>query len=146
MKKANNKRKYLFISVKPEFANKIVYEEKTIELRKVTPHVNLGDLIIIYASSPIKSVIGIGIIKQIIKKTPEQMWNDHSKSLGIDKVRFEEYYVNKRKAIGIEIHKIKKVKPISLDDLRKIDPNFHPPQVYRYVSKYKINRCIKELS
>jgi predicted transcriptional regulator len=33
----------LFISVKPEFANQIVTKEKTIKLRKLKPHVNIGD-------------------------------------------------------------------------------------------------------
>lgn len=142
MKKEDNIRKYLFISVKPEFANKIVAKEKTIELRKVKPHVSIGDYIIIYASSPVKSVIGYGIIKQLIEKSPRRMWNEHSAFLGIDKERFDKYYESKEKSIGIEIHKIKKVMPISLDSLRTIDPNFHPPQVYRYVSNYKINRSI----
>ena len=142
MKKDYNIRKYLFISVKPEFANKIVSKEKTIELRKLLPHVNIGDYIIIYASSPTKSVIGYGIIKQIIEKSPQRMWNEHSGFLGIDKERFDEYYADKERAIGIEIHKIKKVKPISLESLRTIDPTFHPPQIYRYVSNYKINRTI----
>lgn len=140
----NNTRRYLFISVNPEFANKIVTKEKTIELRKIKPHVSIGDYIIIYSSSPVKSVIGFGIIKQIIEKSPQKMWEDHSESLGIDKLRFDEYYNNKEKSIGIEIHRIKKINPISLDALRTIDPNFHPPQVYRYVSNYKINRSIIE--
>ncbi|GHU98956.1 hypothetical protein FACS1894159_02220 [Bacteroidia bacterium] len=35
------------------------------------------------------------------------MWRKHSKSLGIDKERFEEYYIGKEKAIGIEICNIR---------------------------------------
>ena len=120
MEKETNIRKYLFISVKPEFANKIVTKEKTIELRKIKPHVNIGDYIIIYASSPIKSVIGYGIIKQIIEKSPRRMWDEHSEFLGIDKDRFDEYYAEKEKSIGIEIHKIKKIKPISLEDRKSV--------------------------
>ena len=69
----DNIKKYLFISVKPEFADKIVRREKSIELRKIKPHVNPGDYIIIYASSPVKSVVGFGIIKNIIEKTPRTM-------------------------------------------------------------------------
>ncbi len=142
--KADNIKKYLFVSVKPEFANKIVKKEKNIELRKIKPHVNIGDYIIIYASSPIKSVLGFGVIKQIIEKSPDIMWKEHATSLGIDKERFDEYYAGKERAIGIEIHKIKKIEPISLANLRQIDPDFHPPQIYRYVSNYKINRTILE--
>ncbi len=140
--KTDNIKKYLFVSVKPEFANKIVKKEKSIELRKIKPHVNIGDYIIIYASSPVKSVVGFGVIKQIIEKTPKGMWKEHAALLGIDKKRFDEYYTGKERAIGIEIHKIKKIIPISLESMRTIDPNFHPPQVYRYVSNYLISRTI----
>ena len=115
----NNIKKYLFISVKPEFANKILTREKCIELRKIKPHVSSGDYVIIYASSPKKCVIGFGEIKQIIETTPEQMWKKYSKVLGIDEPRFYSYYKDKNKAIGIEIGTIKSINPISLDELRK---------------------------
>jgi predicted transcriptional regulator len=140
----DNIKKYLFISVKPEFADKIVRREKSIELRKIKPHVNPGDYIIIYASSPVKSVVGFGIIKNIIEKTPRTMWQEHSGSLGIDKKRFDEYYAGKKRAIGIEIYNIKKIKPIPLGKLRMIDSSFHPPQIYRYISNFNINRTILE--
>ena len=45
MEKVSNIKKYLFISVKPEFANKIIAKEKCIELRKIKPHVKAGDYI-----------------------------------------------------------------------------------------------------
>lgn len=140
----NNIKKYLFISVKPEFANKILTREKCIELRKIKPHVNSGDYVIIYASSPKKCVIGFGEIKQIIETTPEQMWEKYSKVLGIDEPRFYSYYKDKNKAIGIEIGAIKSINPISLDELRKIDIKFNPPQVYRYVSNEQICKIIAE--
>lgn len=138
----NNIKKYLFISVKPEFANKILTREKCIELRKIKPHVNSGDYVIIYASSPQKCVIGFSEIKQIIETTPEQMWEKYSKVLGIDEPRFYSYYKDKNKAIGIEIGAIKSINPISLDELRKIDIKFHPPQVYRYITNKQICKII----
>ena len=144
MGKQNSLKKYLFISVKPEFAEKIVSKEKSIELRKIKPHVKIGDYIIIYASSPIKSVVGFGVIKQIIETSPEMMWNKFSDSLGIDKLRYDHYYNGKEKAIGIEIEGIKKICPVTLDNLRTIDASFHPPQIYRYVSNADICRTISE--
>ena len=136
------KRKHLFISVKPEFANKIIAKEKEIELRKVKPHVEIGDYVIIYASSPIKSVIGFGVVQQIIETTPERMWKNFSTMLGIDKLRFTDYYSGRKRAIGIKIKEIKQITPIHLDDLRSVIPNFHPPQVYKYISNMDICRII----
>lgn len=138
--------KYLFLSIKPEFANKIIAKEKTIELRKVRPHVNAGDYVIIYASSPIKCVIGFGQIKRMIELSPQEMWTNYSSNLGIDKVRYDNYYQYKDKAIGIEFESIKKVQPvITLDKIREVDQTFCPPQSYRYVSNGQIISLLKEL-
>ena len=60
------RHKYLFIAVKPEYANKLISGEKDIELRKTKPHVQAGDYVIIYASAPAKAVWGYGKIKRII--------------------------------------------------------------------------------
>lgn len=135
-------KKFLFISIKPEFANKIVSEEKTIELRKVKPKVSEGDYIVIYASSPIKSVIGYGKVKEVIVTSPETMWDKYSSTLGIDKQRYDSYFQGCDKAIGIKISEISRINPIALDKLRKIDTDFHPPQIYRYVSNINICRSI----
>jgi predicted transcriptional regulator len=143
MGKINNMlKKHLFISVKPEFAKKIIAKEKKIELRKVKPRVKTNDYVIIYASSPLKSVVGFGIVQQIIETSPEQMWKKYSSILGIDKSRFDNYYNGKEKAIGIKIKEIHSIPPIHLDDLRNVTPNFQPPQVYRYVSDMDICRII----
>ncbi len=142
MEKVSNIKKHLFISVKPEFANKIIAKEKCIELRKIKPHVKAGDYIIIYASSPIKCVVGFGKIKQIIETTPAEMWSNYSEYLGIDELRFLNYYNRRNRAIGIEIETIKSVTPINLINLKKIDANFHPPQVYRYITNEQICETI----
>jgi predicted transcriptional regulator len=133
--KMNKNEKHLFISVKPEFAEKIISKEKKIELRTVKPNVEAGSYIIIYASSPVKSVIGFGIIQQIIETTPREMWVNYSNLLGIDKSRFNEYYNGKQKAIGIKIKEVQEITPMHLSDLRDKFPDFQPPQIYRYFSE-----------
>lgn len=138
--------KYLFLSIKPEFANKIIAKEKTIELRKVRPHVNQGDYVVIYASSPTMSVVGFGQIKQIIEMSPNDMWNTHSSKLGIDRIRFDVYFQDKDKAVGIEFESIKKVQPvITLGKIREVEQTFRPPQSYRYVSNIQIIDLLHEI-
>jgi predicted transcriptional regulator len=145
MGKANDIRKYLFISVKPEFANKIVDKEKTIELRKVKPHVSARDYVIIYASSPVMAVVGFGTIKEIIDLVPEQMWRENSSLLGIEKLKFDEYYSGQKRSIGIVIDNIRRVSPaIRLDQIRKLIPSFHPPQIYRYIDSTDISMTLSE--
>lgn len=134
MEKTKIKRKYLFIAVKPEYANKLISGKKDIELRKMKPNVQPGDYVIIYASAPVKAVVGFGKVKTIIMCSPQEMWNKHSERLGIDKQGFYLYYNGYNIAVGIELEMIKPVAPIGLLELRNVDPNFHPPQIYRYVT------------
>ncbi len=138
MERTKIKRKYLFIAVKPEYANKLISGKKDIELRKTKPNVQTGDYVIIYASAPVKAVVGFGKIKAIITCSPQEMWYEYSGRLGINELNFFSYYEGYKKATGIEFEMIKPVTPIGLLDLRKTDPYFHPPQIYRYVTNKDI--------
>ena len=134
MERTKIKRKYLFIAVKPEYANKLISGKKDIELRKMKPNVQPGDYVIIYASAPVKAVVGFGKVKTIIECTPKCLWESYSNRLGINEQSYLSYYDGYHKAIGIEFDMIKPVAPIGLLELRTVDPNFHPPQIYRYVT------------
>lgn len=136
------RHKYLFIAVKPEYANKLISGEKDIELRKTKPHVQAGDYAIIYASAPAKVVLGYGKIKRIILCSPQEMWANFSSRLGIKEQDYLMYYMNSNKSVGIEFEMIKPINPISLAELRRVDPNFHPPQIYRYVSNEEIHKVL----
>lgn len=136
------KHKYLFIAVKPQYANKLISGQKNIELRKMKPHIKQGDYVIIYASSPVKAVIGFGKVKEIIEKTPIDMWSDYSDRLGVTWQEFNLYYEGYNRAIGIVFEKIKPIKAIELEELKKVDPKFHPPQIYRYVTNEDIHKVL----
>jgi len=136
------RHKYLFIAVKPEYAYKLISGEKDIELRKTKPHVQAGDYAIIYASAPAKVVLGYGKIKRIILCSPQEMWANFSSRLGIKEQDYLMYYKNSNKSVGIEFEMIKTINPISLAELRRVDPNFHPPQIYRYVSNEEIHKVL----
>lgn len=144
MEKTRITHKYLFIAVKPKYANKLISGQKDIELRKMKPHVQQGDYVIIYASAPIKAVIGFGKVKKIIVCSPNEMWAKHSTRLGIKQQEFDSYYANHKKAIGIEFEMIKPITPIGLEELKKVDPNFHPPQIYRYVTNEEITIVLSQ--
>jgi predicted transcriptional regulator len=132
------KKKYLFISIKPEFASMFLMNQKKIELRKMKPNVNVGDYLIMYVSSPFKSVFAFGMIKKLIDTSPQNMWKKYSPFLGINKAKFDRYYIGKRRAIGIELENVIQIEPIHLYDIRNAIPNFQPPQIYRYVHNISI--------
>ncbi len=103
-------RKFLFISIKPEFANKILSKKKCISFRKNKPNAKIGDYVLIYSTHPRKSVIGFAKIKNIIDCDPIEMWNNYAEYLGIDKQRYFDYYDGHKKAVGIELSDVCKLK------------------------------------
>lgn len=131
-------RKVLFLSIKPEFANKIINGDKTIELRKVKPKVNNGDYVLIYSTSPVKAIIAIGKVKDIFFDKPKIIWSKYKKQLGIDKVRYNSYFENKELAVAIKLKEIQELDELyRLEKIKLKNPEFHPPQSYMYFSWFK---------
>jgi len=128
--------KAVVLSIKPEFADKILNGEKSIELRKCAPDASAGDIIVIYSTYPVKAIVGICQVKEILKLKPSLMWQHHSDTLGIDKKRFSDYYQGAEIAIGIVLTSIKRLDHfLPLDLIKKALPYFHPPQTFRYYKK-----------
>jgi predicted transcriptional regulator len=125
----------LIVSVKPEYAKKILNGEKTIELRKCAPkRVGENDYILIYVTAPVKELWGIYKIENIIKENPNDLWKNHGKQTGLKKHEFYDYFKDNVKAFGIQLQQVGNplISPIKLDSLRSLIPGFTPPQTYSY--------------
>lgn len=125
----------LMISIHPKYAEKIFSGEKKVELRKIKPRVKKGDQILVYVSSPEKSLQGILRVDEVISNSPEELWKMVKDEAGISSSEFENYYTKKEKGYGIYFAVEEKFStPISLEKLKKLFGKFHPPQSYRYFS------------
>lgn len=138
-------RRYILISIKPKYSNMILRGKKSIELRKSAPKVKKGDYMIIYSTSPVKSIVAITKINRIIEKSPVEMWNEFSSDLGVSKLDFNRYYQDREKAVGIEIGDVININPISLEKMRLLIPDFQPPQSYCYVDYYKFSNVLDDI-
>jgi predicted transcriptional regulator len=139
--------KLLLISIKEKYVAKIISGKKTIELRKSQPKVKAGDTVIIYTTQPKKAVTAIATVKQIIKLTPQNMWDQYKNNLGIEKVEFEDYYKGNAVAVGIELCDIIQLDAeILLSAIKLIHPTFTPPQTFKYLDKFQTLRDYKNLS
>lgn len=128
--------KVLLISVKPKYLEKILNKSKTVELRKSKPKVAENDIIIFYATTPVKAILGYAYIQNILKGTPEEIWETTHEYNGLTKSEFLSYYNNSSRAYGIKIKDTETLKKsLKLKELKNIIPGFHPPQTYKYLSK-----------
>lgn len=132
-------KKYLFLSVKQEYAERILEGTKTIELRKSKPNVSPGDYVILYCTSPIKAIVGLATIQDVIVHSPQMMWQLYSKVLGIGKVDFLNYYGASERAVGIKLGEVVRLSnKIDLNTIKKQLPAFTPPQTYKYFMNFNL--------
>ncbi len=121
----------VLLSIKPEFAYKIVNGHKKYEFRRVIfKRSKIKGTVYIYASSPVKKIIGTFKIEDVIEDKPEALWARFKEEAGIEKEMFFEYFKEREKGFAI---KIKEVKAFDPTDPKTIKPNFVPPQSFSYI-------------
>lgn len=126
----------LLLSIRPEYVNKIFHEKtKKVELRRVRPRLDKDDLVLVYASSPIKAVVGSFQVKKIIEEPLHKLWEKVSKQAGITPEVFDAYYQGIDRGVAIFLKETKLFPdPVELERLREEWDNFTPPQSYRYLN------------
>lgn len=117
------------ISIHPDYANAILDGTKTIELRRRIPELANGTRLWIYATRPTAAVVGVATISDVSRAHPRTIWRKHRDGAGVDHASFMEYFHGAQEAIAILLAAVKRVGPISIEELREIRDHFHPPQV-----------------
>ena len=117
------------ISIHPCHANAILDGTKTIELRRRVPALVNGTRLWIYATRPTAAVGGVATISEVSRAHPRTIWRKHRDGAGVDHASFVEYFRGAQEAVAILLTAVKRVGPITIEELRKIRDRFHPPQV-----------------
>lgn len=121
----------VLLSIKPEYADKILSGEKKFEFRKSIFKRENIQTIIIYATMPVGKIIGEFDIESILSDAPELIWDKTSQSSGISKSFFDSYFLNRTRAYAIEIKAVRKYKtPQNLCDLKL---GLKAPQSFAYI-------------
>ncbi|WP_205067881.1 ASCH domain-containing protein [Photobacterium kishitanii] len=119
------------MSIKPEYAEKILNGTKHYEFRKVIFKDKNVKKIVIYATMPVGKVVGEFDIDDIIQEKPSSLWSLTKKNAGISREFFESYFNGRTKGFAIKIKN-----PEKYDEpycLSSILPNGHPPQSFCYL-------------
>jgi predicted transcriptional regulator len=120
----------VLLSIKPEFASKIFDGSKKYEYRRVIFKRKDVETIVVYASDPIRRIIGEFDIGEVLYAAPEQLWERTSNCAGITKSRFMKYFTNQDKGFAIGVREARKYSnSLSLDDLMLS----LPPQSFVYL-------------
>lgn len=121
----------VLLSIKPEYADKILSGEKKFEFRKSIFKRTDVTAIIIYATMPVGKVVGEFEIENILSDRPEEIWYQTKEASGISKFFFDTYFLNREKAYAIQVKNVKSYKtPMDLGDLKQ---GLKAPQSFAYI-------------
>ncbi|RLG77621.1 MAG: DNA-binding protein [Thermoprotei archaeon] len=129
---------YVLMSVKPVFANEILSGTKKYELRSKGQRIETGDVVIVYASAPVKSIVGLFRVGEVfIVEYPELVRLFQRGVLrGVTERDIQFMYGKKRPILVLEVVEPKRIAtPITLAELREIMPGFRPPINYLRISR-----------
>lgn len=127
----------VLLSIKPEFVEKIFAGTKKYEFRKSLFQRRDIKHIVIYASAPIKRVVGEFEIAEILSDDVDVIWEKTKRHSGISKEFYMSYFHHKGQANAIRIgHVTKYNKPKSLSDFNIQ----HAPQSFRYLEGEDMHR------
>ncbi len=125
-------------SIHPKYVDKILSGDKTIELRKQCSISSLvNKKMLIYSTSPVKSLVGEAYISNVQKMDIESLWIKHASDFCVNRSHFLEYFKDRDSGYAIFLEHVKKFENnISLETLRKI--GITPPQSYCYIEESKL--------
>lgn len=121
----------VLLSIKPKYAKLIFSREKRYEYRRLIfkDPANIKE-VYVYATSPMKKIIGKFLINNVFHDNPEQIWEMTKQYSGIDDKIFFEYFKGRKIAYAIEIgNPIEFSHPINPWEFKA---NFYPPQSFTY--------------
>jgi predicted transcriptional regulator len=108
----------VLLSIKPEFAEKILLGQKLYEFRKVLPKVPGIKTIVIYATMPLGKVVGEFDIAEILSDTPKNIWLETANVSGITKRFFNDYFEGRDVAHAIKVKKVRRYSsPVELSSI-----------------------------
>ena len=124
------------MSIHPEFAQLILDGKKKVEFRK-TCFASEVSHVVIYATTPLKKVVGYFEVEKIHVGSPKTLWQSYSEVAGISERFFQDYYQNFREGVAIEVGQV-----YSLDHALSLDcisGSLVAPQSYVYIDENLFN-------
>ena len=133
----------LLLSLRPRYARLLLDGTKTVELRRVRPAAQDGMLVLLYASSPTRTLVGTARVVEVEAASLEAVWRHHGPDAAITREEFDAYFVGVETAVAITLASIQPLqRPRPLKDLRDRVAGFRPPQSFRYLDRGQVAALI----
>ncbi|WCD79609.1 ASCH domain-containing protein [Pseudomonas sp. TUM22785] len=123
----------VLLSIKPEYAEKILQGVKRYEFRKNIFKNRDVRTVVIYATMPVGKVVGEFDFDEVLSGSPSVIWSETREFSGISKSYFNSYFKGRETAHAIKVSVVRRYgTPLALN---KFVPSGSAPQSYRYLSE-----------
>lgn len=124
--------KTVLLSIKPEFADKILDGTKTYEFRRVLFKDRNVKTIILYATSPVQRIVGECEVADVLSLSKHALWRKTRSGAAISWKYFDTYFYESVVCHAIQLQRPKRyTEAIKLKEAVGLS---HPPQSFVYVS------------
>jgi predicted transcriptional regulator len=128
------------LSVRPRFATALLDGTKTVEIRRRPVRISEGSLLLLYASSPVRALVGAARVQLVDADTADRLWIRWSTQLGLHRDEYDAYLDGAALPCAIVLSAAGRlVEPIPLHELRRRRADFVTPQSYRSMSAEELS-------
>ncbi|MWK60177.1 ASCH domain-containing protein [Pseudomonas otitidis] len=123
----------VLLSIKPEYAEKILQGVKRYEFRKNIFKNKDVRTVVIYATMPVGKVVGEFDFDVVLSGPPSAIWSATHEFSGISRKFFNSYFKGRETAHAIKVSVVRRYcTPLALTHFV---PSGNAPQSYRYISE-----------
>lgn len=135
----------LLISLRPRFAEAILDGTKTVELRRRAPRLPTGALVVLYATSPVRAIVGWARVESIVSEALDDLWLQHGHHAGVSRMEFMRYFRDLSAGKGLLLRSPQRADtPMALRELRRL--GVRPPQSWQYLEPSLASQISASLS
>ncbi len=141
---ALDRDRMMILSLRPRFADAILSGVKTVELRRTEPKIRVPTLALIYASTPVRALLGTCVVTSVESGHLGALWQVHGTGSSLDHGEFLSYFEGVEAGTALRLASPRRFsRPVPLVELRARSKEFHPPQSFSYVDTETGNRLLQ---
>ena len=132
------------LSLKPRFAEAILVGDKTVELRRTVPRIVVPTLALLYATTPVRALLGTCIVTTVRSAELAVLWREYGSRSDLPYHEFQQYFEGVEVGAALTLTEARPFgRKIPLQDMRVKLRSFRPPQSFAYVDTETGDRLIR---
>lgn len=143
-KRGLDQDRMVVLSLKPRFAEAILAGSKTVELRRTTPRIEVPTRALLYATTPVRALLGTCIVTDVRSADLPVLWREHGSRCALAYGEFQRYFEGVAVGTALTLAQPQSFSiEVPLQELRAKPGGFRPPQSFAYVGTDTGNRLMQ---